>query len=207
MCPGLLPGHSSTRQSPRNRQSRGQRSPSHPGPCTATPAAANPRTPSPAHRLTASQTRTGPQKLCDAGRPERTRQSGPRHLRRYAYWHEISLRTNRHDSCQRHGKRLAVMKCADRIGRQGRWARIPCGHGHISRFCAEELGDQHHRRHRELYPGGGYAGAAGGVVVAFVLGRGCRRLGGGYECASGPANVTRLACAWWVFEWVLGGAR
>ena len=34
----------------------------------------------------------------------------PRHLRRDAYWHEISLRTNRHDSCQRHSKRLAVMK-------------------------------------------------------------------------------------------------
>jgi hypothetical protein len=66
----------------------------------------------PAHRLTASQTRTGPQKLCDAGRPERTRQARPRHLRRDAYRHEISLRTNRHDSCQRHSKRLAVMKCA-----------------------------------------------------------------------------------------------
>ena len=87
--------------------------------CPATPTAANPRTPSPAtgapaHRLTASQTRTGPQKLWDAGRPERTRQACPRHLRRDACWHEISLRTNRHDSCQRHGKRLAVMKCAYR---------------------------------------------------------------------------------------------
>ena len=40
----------------------------------------------------------------------------PRHLRRDAYWHEISPRTNRHDSCQRHSKRLAVMKCAYRIG-------------------------------------------------------------------------------------------
>jgi hypothetical protein len=38
----------------------------------------------------------------------------PRHLRRDAYWHEISLRTNHHDSCQRHGKRLAAMKCAYR---------------------------------------------------------------------------------------------
>jgi hypothetical protein len=123
MCPGLLPGHSSTRQSPRNRQSRGQRSPSHPGHCTATPAAANPRTPSPAHWLTVSQTRTGPQKLWDAGRPERTRQACPRHLRRDAYSHEISFRTNRHDSCQRHGKRLAVMKCAYR--RIGADCRLP----------------------------------------------------------------------------------
>jgi hypothetical protein len=113
-CPGLLPGHSSTRQSPRNPAVKGSKIAEPPGPCTATPAAANPRTPSPAHRLTASQTRTGPQKLWDAGRPERTRQARPRHLRRDAYWHEISPRTNRHDSCQRHSKRLAVMKCAYR---------------------------------------------------------------------------------------------
>ena len=114
MCPGLLPGHSSTRQNPRNRQSRGQRSPSHPGSAQRPRQPRTPRTPSPAHRLTASQTHTGPQKLWDAGRPERTRQACPRHRRRDAYWHALSLRTNRHDSCQRHGKRLAVMKCAYR---------------------------------------------------------------------------------------------
>jgi hypothetical protein len=71
--------------------------------CPATPTAANPRTPSPAHRLTASQTRTGPQKLWDAGRPERTRQACPRHRRRDAYWHKIPLRTNRRGSAKSFG--------------------------------------------------------------------------------------------------------
>ena len=36
----------------------------------------------------------------------------PRHLRRDGYWHQICLRTDRHDCCQRHGKCPAPMKCA-----------------------------------------------------------------------------------------------
>jgi hypothetical protein len=91
----------------------------------------------PAHRLTASQTRTGPQKLWDAGRPERTRQARPRHLRRDAYRHEISPRTNRHDSCQRHGKRLAVMKCAScRFGAPSCSLLLPALDAPIGQFCA-----------------------------------------------------------------------
>jgi hypothetical protein len=57
-CPGLLPGHSSTRQSPRNPAVKGSKIAEPPGPCTATPAAANPRTPSPARPAPATSDAT-----------------------------------------------------------------------------------------------------------------------------------------------------
>ena len=46
------------------------------------------------------------------GRPGALALGLPRHFGRDACWHKIRLRTDRHDWGQRHGKCLAVMKCA-----------------------------------------------------------------------------------------------
>ena len=59
-----------------------------------------------------SRTPTGPQQLKDMGRPGALALGLPRHFGRDACWHKIRLRTDRHDWGQRHGKCLAVMKCA-----------------------------------------------------------------------------------------------
>jgi hypothetical protein len=106
-CPGPLPGHLPIQQSQRNQQSRGQRSLSH------LRSAQRPR-----------QLRTGghhPRRTGSPGRSSCGTRAGrgaharpaPRHLRRDGCWHEICLRTDRHDCCQQHGKCLAVTKCAD----------------------------------------------------------------------------------------------
>jgi hypothetical protein len=95
-CHGAPPGHLPRQQTRQAHQSKRQRSLSHPGP------ALRPRTPSPAHPLTAGQTLTGVPQLQDAGKPGCSNQACPRRRRREAAGIRAAPRTGRRDRSDLH---------------------------------------------------------------------------------------------------------